>query len=391
MMTPDVNAEYCKPKFVDTFNFIQLCSDQFTAFLVACFSFGWLKHEGLCCMERNLCGNESRAKPGSTWPPRFPLHALPFCWSRRVDGRDLLAILTLLVDRSRPKSRNPNAAFLPSGLVAKTCASGMAHADVIFCGNPGAGQSTLLSSISGVQFESGVSASGALTTELEIKESPKFPGIRFADTPGLDNGEDREKAARGITEAFKIAAEDSREVKLFFVITLLAGRIQAADLFTIRKVLESVKLETGKPPTANSYGIIVNKCDEGWNPAFLTTIKQTLAMKSDRVPFPTCQTIFLPFVSVPALQGKNNAGYDFRPQKLQDFVINFPGFEILEASEINVKDLDQELEAFIVASYQEIERFGKMLAEERARWEQEANARLAEFREEERKRKLEDC
>merc|ERR1712100_780787 len=43
--------------------------------------------------------------------------------------------------------------------------------DIIFCGNPGVGKSTLLSSISGQQFSSGLSFGGGFTTEMRCVSS----------------------------------------------------------------------------------------------------------------------------------------------------------------------------------------------------------------------------
>ena len=51
--------------------------------------------------------------------------------------------------------------------------------DIIMCGNPGVGKSTLLSSISKEQFRSGISFGSGLTAKLEWKESRYFEGTRF--------------------------------------------------------------------------------------------------------------------------------------------------------------------------------------------------------------------
>lgn len=65
--------------------------------------------------------------------------------------------------------------------------------DIIFCGNPGVGKSSIATSISGVQFESGISFGSGLTMKLKWNESPTLPGIRFADTPGLADMELKEQ------------------------------------------------------------------------------------------------------------------------------------------------------------------------------------------------------
>jgi len=134
--------------------------------------------------------------------------------------------------------------------------------DVIFVGNPGSGKSTLLSNLSGYHFECGVAWGAGLTSKLDfmpLDVSNKKENIRYADTPGLADAEKAEQAAKAITEAFENARKDNRAVKLIFTVILHAGRVQPEELYTIRKVLSSIKLKGNRPLPPNSYQILVNK------------------------------------------------------------------------------------------------------------------------------------
>jgi putative ribosome biogenesis GTPase RsgA len=76
---------------------------------------------------------------------------------------------------------------------------------VIFCGNPGVGKSTLLSSISGCKFESGMTWGEGKTSKLQILASTvdfwKKACYEFGDTPGLANIKMIKQAAKAICDA----------------------------------------------------------------------------------------------------------------------------------------------------------------------------------------------
>ena len=259
-----------------------------------------------------------------------------------------------------------NHAFSALKIVANSFSAAL-MSDVVFCGNPGAGKSTLLSCISGVQFKSGQTAWGGMSQRLEFKVSDEFPSCRFADTPGLADPELAEVAAAAITEALRDASVKGRDVKLFFVVPSEAGRITAEHLFTIRKVVQSITLPDDSQPGVNSYGVIVNKCDS-ISQEHQEQVNKGFALKSHRVPVPTGYTIFLRRVE--ELSGKDNARYEF--PGLKEFVLDFPGFGVKKAAEINVEDLDTQLEQFQRSAAEEFKKLTKMHGEERERFELQA-------------------
>ena len=119
----------------------------------------------------------------------------------------------------------------------------------IFAGNPGAGKSTLLSSLAGVNlFPGGLNLGGGMTTRLAVHQGSD--GLLYGDTPGLDDIERREAAAREITALFKSAKDG---IKLAFILTTEAGRIKTADLTTIKLVLDALPC-----PMTNNYAIVIN-------------------------------------------------------------------------------------------------------------------------------------
>merc|ERR1712060_85686 len=85
-----------------------------------------------------------------------------------------------------------------------------------------------------------------LTVELQREE---VDGNVYMDTPGLADVELREAAARAISRALK----QDGWYKLFFVITLEAGRIRPQDQTTLKLVL------TAAPEIQENYGVIITK------------------------------------------------------------------------------------------------------------------------------------
>ena len=97
----------------------------------------------------------------------------------------------------------------------------------LFIGNPGVGKSTLINCLTQKNlFKSGVAIGGGLTTQLQQE---KHGDVVYMDTPGLADVQLRKAAAKAITEALK----KNGIYKIFFVITLEAGRVRPVDLATI--------------------------------------------------------------------------------------------------------------------------------------------------------------
>ena len=68
-----------------------------------------------------------------------------------------------------------------------------------------------------------------------------------------------EQAAEAIHQGFTDAKEKKRSVKIIFVCKTTAGRVDASDLMTVQKVLDSIKLPKDKPIPPNSFQILINK------------------------------------------------------------------------------------------------------------------------------------
>jgi len=129
----------------------------------------------------------------------------------------------------------------------------MSHQDYyVFVGNPGTGKSTILNGFAGdVLFKSGLSFGKGCTSILQEEEVPG-KGV-FMDTPGLADAKMREQAATEISKALK----KNGNYRIFFVITLEAGRARPADVTTMRLVMDSL---VGIPNVC--YSIIINKLEE---------------------------------------------------------------------------------------------------------------------------------
>lgn len=118
---------------------------------------------------------------------------------------------------------------------------------VILVGNPGSGKSTLANAMAGqVIFKSGVSIGAGLTA---LSKSHEVHGVVYVDTPGLHDVETRETAALEIQKAL----QQEGRYKIFFVITLEAGRVRPVDVTVINLVLDAIK------ESNLQHSLIVNK------------------------------------------------------------------------------------------------------------------------------------
>ena len=89
--------------------------------------------------------------------------------------------------------------------------------DVILIGNPGAGKSTILSSLSGKHFECGVSFGKGLTTQFQMENDGNNRNIRWFDTAGLGDAcvIQAEMAAKSIQDAIDFAMKEKRGTTCF--------------------------------------------------------------------------------------------------------------------------------------------------------------------------------
>jgi len=216
-------------------------------------------------------------------------------------------------------------------------------ADLIFCGNPGVGKSTLLTSVSNIQFESGFSWGEGLTSKLDFKESPDLPGVRFCDTPGLADIEMSKRAAEAITGALTYCANHKRRALIFFIVTVESGRVKPDDLFTIKQVMGSITFPNGEKPSKNDYGVIINKCTFLKRPDFQTSgrrkIESAFCIKSDTVPFTTSHIYFIPYAEDMVDQSNCKRSFD----GLKEWIIEFPGIMIDSVTKIDVSSLEEKL------------------------------------------------
>jgi len=221
--------------------------------------------------------------------------------------------------------------------------------DIIFCGNPGIGKSTILSSISGLQFESGLSFGSGLTSELKFQES-KYPGLRFGDTPGLADVNMKKKAAEAITRSLKDAAKNGRRVKIIFVVGEDAGRVRSNDFWTINKVMSAITLANGERPVMNTHAVVINKCKFLDDPLFKTKGKDLLEKQfnthNDMNEFPTAFIEFLPEMSeLRNARNKMTRIKGLSGKDLLEWIESFPGIESIKSvSQIDTKNMQQQLE-----------------------------------------------
>jgi GTP-binding protein EngB required for normal cell division len=242
--------------------------------------------------------------------------------------------------------------------------------DVILLGNPGVGKSTILRTISGLEFESGVSFGAGLTTELQFEKSPFNPNLSFGDTPGLADPELRAKAAVAITKALKSAADEGRAVVLLFCLTLEAGRVKPADAVTIEDVMKSIQLPAASDKN-NKFGVIMNNIPQ-------KVFQQLNADNKKRVEdslwkatsFTTDRVLYM--VRDDAIDGSGNAPMNAcAKEKLESFIFDtMSATQVVKAKQISKVHDTQRLKDMEKRLARERERLAE--AEEKAKREIEA-------------------
>ena len=242
---------------------------------------------------------------------------------------------------------------------------GSEERDIIFCGNPGVGKSTLLTAISGTIFQSGLSYGEGKTVVLRFQDDANDPNLRYADTPGLADVKLAENAAKAINKALVDAAKRGRRVQIVFVVTAEAGRVRPSDHMTINKVMGSITLKNGAKLPINSHGVIVNKCTflekKSFHKRGLAKLQAIFATKSETNKFPTAFLHFLPRVE--KLEDEDNAKHDF--EGLKDWVGLIPGVcGIDSVSAIDVRNMEKQLEDLAESHKKDTEALEKKLKEE---------------------------
>jgi len=241
--------------------------------------------------------------------------------------------------------------------------------DIIFCGNPGVGKSTLLSSVTGEVFKSGISWAKGLTRELAWKSCSNLPGYRFADTPGLADIDLAKQAGEAITKALTSAQNGNHEVLLFFVVNDNHGRIRTEDLYTIRNVLDSIKVKGERKE--NLYSVIVNQMDclevAGWKEEGEPMWKSQFFRSSTSVPYPTTSIIFLPRIK--ELVNKSNGSHDFKG--LGEFLLRAPSLSITSVQKIEVGDMMEEMKKLRKSHQEGIKKLEHKMKNQKEEWEKE--------------------
>lgn len=118
---------------------------------------------------------------------------------------------------------------------------------LLFVENPGAGKSTFINSLIGEKVaRAGVNAGVGLTPFFTTYE---HDGIHYLDTPGLADMKLRVQAAIEIEKALR----QNGNYRIFFVLTLEAGRVRPEDVVSINTIMAAVNLPEPK------FNVIVNK------------------------------------------------------------------------------------------------------------------------------------
>ncbi|CAE7181507.1 unnamed protein product [Symbiodinium necroappetens] len=167
--------------------------------------------------------------------------------------------------------------------------------------------------------------------------------VEFVDTPGLADVHGPQMAAQAINQFLNQAAQQDYRVKIFFVMTLQAGRMKPEDLYTIKQVMSCIVLPGGNKPGPNSYGVIINMCKFTEDRSFAELqklVQLQLGVASKAVPFTTTYIEYVPYV--PDADGAKNATVPCA-DLLQRLIV-FPGIFVQSASPIDVRDWEQRLE-----------------------------------------------
>jgi len=249
----------------------------------------------------------------------------------------------------------------------------------VMIGNPGVGKSTILNGLTGTSsFEAGVAFFGGLTKELG-----KFThdGDTYLDTPGLADMELRKEAAAAINQAMK----QGGKFKLFFVVTLEAGRFKPDDITTMKLVTESCD----DIPEENGFGVIVNKIhpeelqqlhEQKAGRQIMTKMNAHLNKKTLRVHYNVFDT---------KLAGKKNVQWEVN-EDLKMFVESLAPITIdaSHVKEINTDSMDEVMEN--MASQMRVLEEDKAALERKMDEDRQQMKSMMEKMNEENKKKIEE-
>lgn len=135
----------------------------------------------------------------------------------------------------------------------------MVHFNVVCLGNPGAGKSLILNSMSQGRYVSGdgfVSGTSFLTGLTRKKKEIKGDGYTYIDTPGLNDTLGKEEIKTEIESAFS----SSGVYKIIFVMSPNRGRIAPTDIETMNTILQAVEDKVGD--LTNHFSLIINSVND---------------------------------------------------------------------------------------------------------------------------------
>jgi len=129
------------------------------------------------------------------------------------------------------------------------------------------------------------------------------------------------------------------------VVTTEGGRLRPDDMYTIKTVMNSIKLPSGKTPEQNSYAVIINKCEFLDNPAFLQGGKakiESMLNNTKTNPIPTAYVKFL--AAQPELAGASNQRVTFEGL-LEWIFAATPSIHVSKAEQIDTSSQEEVIDA----------------------------------------------
>ncbi len=236
---------------------------------------------------------------------------------------------------------------------------------ILFCGNPGAGKSSLFNSIFQKNvFKSGVSIGIGMT---QIKQAYIHENRKYIDTPGLSDPYLRKQAAEEIEKALK----ENNNYKIVFVATLEAGRIKPDDLVTINKVCEAIQVNF-------EYGIVFNKVTK----PVLEAIKEEGGLEGYLAELSRKPSSILIIEKVLDMEDTDNVYLPSSSEQLanlESFISNLKAYKIpdnkVQAIDVtNYKEKVREMEMLLSKKKEELNKMNEEISEMEEEINKNANA-----------------